>query len=82
MLIGVLVSITWRVLMFVGGTDSFQMRRAAAIVLNRHSRTIPACGMDMRLTICHCIQLGGYAMSNGLRSGKSPWREEEKRKRN
>jgi hypothetical protein len=82
MLIGILVSITWRVLRFVDGTDSFQMRRAAAIVLNKHSRIFAACGMDERLTISHCIQLAGYAMSNSLRPGKIPWQEEENGKRN
>jgi len=81
MLSGALVTITWRVPSFVGGKDSFEMRRAAAIVLNKHSRTIPACGMDVRLTICHCIQLAGYAMPNGLRPGNILWYEEGNRKR-
>ena len=82
MLSGALVTITRRVLGFVDGKNSFEMRRAAAIVLNKHSRKIPACGMDVRLTICHCIQLAGYAMSTGLRPGKILWHEEENRKRN
>jgi len=82
MLSGVLVTITWHVLSFVDGKDSFEMRRTAAIVLNKHSRAIPACGMDVRLTICHCIELAGYALSNDLRPGNILWYEEENRKKN
>jgi hypothetical protein len=57
------------------------MKRAAAIVLNKHSRIIPACGMDVGLTICHCTQLAGYEMSKCFRPEKIIWHETENRRK-